>query len=93
MPEIDTLLDALAGAPAPARLARLDADVLARIDSPQAKPESRLGLTALLVVAATIGLIGGGLAPRPATAQPPLAPFQSVTALTPAALLAGVESK
>lgn len=93
MPEIDTLLDALARAPAPARLARLDADVLARLDRPQANAKSRLGLTALLVAAGAIGLIGGGLAPRPATAQPPLDPFGLVAALTPATLLVGVESR
>lgn len=87
MAHIDELLAALAHAPGPPALAALDSQVLARLETAPRAAGGRLALPAVLMAAATIGLIGG----MPQKSAPPLSPLVASAALSPAGLLAGLE--
>ena len=87
--DLDALLDLLANAPTPARLAGVSDGVLARIeaDTLAARAGSRVGIAAT-IAALLFGVIGALTFPSAAPAAP-LSPFGVSAALAPSTLLDG----
>jgi hypothetical protein len=88
MDDLDRALARLAGAPVPAALEGIEAQVLARIGSRPVARRAGLGIGVVTIAALAIGIAGAEL---PATANPvlSLAPLGGASPLTPSALLVG----
>ena len=88
MDDLDRTLARLAGAPVPASLDGIEAQVLARIGARPVARLTGLGLGVVTVAALAIGMVGAEL---PATASPSvsLAPLGGASPLAPSALLVG----
>lgn len=88
MTDLDDLLERLARAPVPARLATMEAEMLARIAAlptgAAAGIGSGIGMLAI-VIAAGLGVVGATVPAAPAHATP----FGMTDALAPSTLLAG----
>ena len=88
MDDLDRALARLAGAPVPAALDGIEAQVLARISARPVARLTGLGVGVVTVAALAIGMVGAEL---PATASPAvsLAPLGGTSPLAPSALLVG----
>lgn len=88
MDELDRALARLAGAPAPAALDGIEAQVLARIGSRPVMHQAGIGLGMVTAAALAIGIVGAEL---PAAARPTvsLAPLGGASPLAPSSLLVG----
>ena len=88
MDDLDRALARLAGAPVPAALDGIEAQVLARIDSRPVARLTGLSIGVVMVAALAIGMVGAEL---PATAGPAvsLAPLGGESPLAPSVLLIG----
>lgn len=88
MDDLDRTLAMLAGAPVPASLDGMEAQVLARIGARPVARLAGLGVGVVTVAALAIGMVGAEL---PATASPTvsLAPLGGGSPLAPSTLLIG----
>ena len=89
MDELDRALGRLRAAPAPDRLAQIDAEVLASIRGQSAHGAgfSNASFALVAVAALFVGIIGSSIA-QPGVARTPIAPFGAPSALAASTLLA-----
>lgn len=87
MDDIDEALARLARAPVPTALDGLEARVLAQIATPPAS-RAGLGMSAIMVAALAIGVIGAGFPASPSPASS-LSPLGVSSPFAPSTLLAG----
>ena len=88
MDDLDRTLARLAGAPVPASLDGIEAQVFARIGAQPVARLTGLGVGGVMVAALAIGMVGAEL---PATASPAvsLTPLGGASPLAPSVLLIG----